>query len=575
MRTGRRMGHGGMLIALMGLLVLAGGAAGAAVDLGPDLVLFNGKIVTMDGRSSVVEALAVKDGRFVTVGSAREVLVLATPRTQRVDLRGRAVIPGLYDTHNHMLSTGIARRRVDLSRARSIQDVLDAVAARVRASRPGEWIVASGGWHEGLLRERRFPTREEIDRVAPNNPVYIPRGGHNAVVNSLAFKLAGITKDTASPGGGGVFVKDVRTGELTGHVIGEPAFSRILRLIPPLPQPELVEILREVTALYNAAGITSVIDPGLRTPHELRAYQAAWQQGKLTVRVNAMIRIEPRAISAEEAIRRIDQWWVSTGFGNDMLRISGIKMSLDGGVETGYMREPYAHFDDPQHPRGIQSFPTEALKQVVLAAAQRGWQVGIHNVGDAAIDSFLEAMEFVDRQVSLKGRRFTLIHGMMARPEQLQRVKALDLVVTGQHALNYRLTGGFLRYWGPERAARSIPFRWFLDAGLTVGAGTDSPVGPYDPFLAMWGMVTRQTAAWGARGPEQRVTVAEALRMYTTGSAYVAFEEGVKGSIEPGKLADLVVLSDDLLTVPTDRIKDVKPVKTMLGGRWVYEAPGS
>ncbi|MBI2368735.1 MAG: amidohydrolase [Deltaproteobacteria bacterium] len=535
MRTGRRMGHGGMLIALMGLLVLAGGAAGAAVDLGPDLVLFNGKIVTMDGRSSVVEALAVKDGRFVTVGSAREVLALATPRTQRVDLRGRAVIPGLYDTHNHMLSTGIARRRVDLSRARSIQDVLDAVAARVRASRPGEWIVASG----------------------------------------LAFKLAGITKDTASPGGGGVFVKDVRTGELTGHVIGEPAFSRILRLIPPLPQPELVEILREVTALYNAAGITSVIDPGLRTPHELRAYQAAWQQGKLTVRVNAMIRIEPRAISAEEAIRRIDQWWVSTGFGNDMLRISGIKMSLDGGVETGYMREPYAHFDDPQHPRGIQSFPTEALKQVVLAAAQRGWQVGIHNVGDAAIDSFLEAMEFVDRQVSLKGRRFTLIHGMMARPEQLQRVKALDLVVTGQHALNYRLTGGFLRYWGPERAARSIPFRWFLDAGLTVGAGTDSPVGPYDPFLAMWGMVTRQTAAWGARGPEQRVTVAEALRMYTTGSAYVAFEEGVKGSIEPGKLADLVVLSDDLLTVPTDRIKDVKPVKTMLGGRWVYEAPGS
>jgi predicted amidohydrolase YtcJ len=469
-----------------------------------------------------------------------------------------------------MKTTGLNFFAVDLAGTRSVADVLQAIAARAATTPAGVWVVASSRWHESQLAEQRFPTRAELDRVAPSHPVWIPRGGHNRVVNSEAFRRAGITRDTPNPPGG-TYVRDAG-GELTGHIIGAPAFGRIARLLPRPTRAREAEALGRAVKAFHAAGITSVIEPGLPAD-EMGAFQSLWSRNELTVRVNAMLRVFPGTSKAEldRALDAIRGAGFATGFGDEWLRLGGIKFTADGGVETSYLREPFAHADDPTAPRGKPHASPENMLAVCRLAVALGWQMGIHCVGDAGIDQVLDAYAAVHATHPLPGRRWTLIHMMRARPEHFVRAREMGLVITAQQPLMYALGAGFVKYWGPTRAAECEPLRTYLDSGLPVGGGSDSPVTPYQPLLGIWSSVTRETELAGVQGREYAISMADALRWYTRGSAYAAFEEEWKGSLEVGKLADLIALSVDPLQASPAEVRDAKVLLTMVGGRIVHD----
>ncbi|MBX5492060.1 MAG: amidohydrolase [Chloroflexi bacterium] len=537
----------------------------------PDAVLLNARIHTFDTENRTVEALAIKNGRVLALGDTATIRALAGPDTVQYDLAGLTVVPGFYDSHNHLRATGLNFFAVDLSGARSVADVLAAIAARAAITPAGEWIVASSRWHEGGLAERRFPTRAELDRVAPDHPVYIPRGGHNVVTNSLGFARAGIDESTPNPPGG-TYVRDPSTGELTGHIIGRPAFGRLARLLPQPTREQEREALRAAIRAYHAAGITSVIEPGLE-PAEFAAFQGLWASGELTVRTTAMLRVFPGTTDAElaRALETIRGLAFATGFGDQWLRLGGIKFTADGGVETSYLREPFAHADDPEEPRGKPHASLENMVAVCQLASELGWQMGVHCVGDAGIDLVLDAFEAVHAHSPLQGKRWTLIHMMLARPEHFVRARAMDLVITAQQPLTYALSAGWVKYWGRERAANNEPLRAYLESGLAVGNGTDSPVTPYDPLLNLWSCATRETQFEGVLGPEWAIPLADALRWYTRGSAYTAFEEQYKGSLAVGRLADLAALTVDPLAAAPEEVRDAQVLLTMVGGRVVHD----
>ncbi|PYM15439.1 MAG: hypothetical protein DMD81_15040 [Candidatus Rokuibacteriota bacterium] len=537
----------------------------------PDVVLLNARVRTMSAAAPLAEAIAVKHGRIMAVGDTAAIRALAGAGTVQHDLAGLTVIPGFYDSHNHLRQTGLNFFAVNLAGARTIAEVLAAIKARAAITPSGEWVVASSRWHESQLGESRFPTRVELDQVAPNHPVMIPRGGHNRVVNSLAFARAGITRDTPNPPGG-TYVRDQATGELTGHVIGAAAFMRIQRLLPSPTSAREREALVNAIKAYHAAGITSVIEPGLE-PREIAAFQRLAQSGELTVRVNAMLRIFPGTTQdeLERALATVRGVGVTTGFGDEWLRLGGIKFTADGGVETSYLKEPFAHADDPSSPRGKPHASVDNMRAVCLLANELGWQMGIHCVGDAAIEQVLDAYGAAHAVSPLTGKRWTLIHMMRARPEQLQRAKTMGLVITAQQPLMYALAGGFVKYWGSTRTAECEPLRMYLDSGLPVGGGSDSPVTPYQPLLGLWSSVTRETQLAGVQGAEWAIPMADALRWYTLGSAHTAFEDDLKGTIEPGKLADLVALSVDPFAASPTEVRDAKVLLTMVGGRIVHD----
>ncbi|MGI8549255.1 MAG: amidohydrolase [Dehalococcoidia bacterium] len=536
-----------------------------------DRIYYNGRVHTLDQHETIAEAIAIAGSRVLATGQTAAIRSLAAPKAKVIDLRGRAVVPGLIDSHNHMLRTGLNADLVDLSGARSIGEVL-AVLKRAAASRPhGDWVTSSSRWHESQLHEARFPTRVELDLAIPAHLVLIRRGGHNIVSNSLTLRLAGIDESTTDPPGG-TYVRDA-SGRLSGHVIGGPAYSRITRRLPPENDAALLSGVRRAMHLFHAAGLTGVIEPGL-TPAEMRAYQELHENGELGIRTVVMPRLAPGTTEEEleQAVAALKALPLRTNFGDAMLKIGGIKIGADGGVETNYLREPYAYADDPAAPRGKPQVTAENLAAFCTAAAGLGWQVGIHCVGDAAIDLVLDAYEEADRHDSIGARRWTLIHMTLARPEHFERSRKLKLVLAVQQPLIYALGAGWVKYWGQERAAAASPMKAYLESGLPVGGGSDSPVTPYEPLLGIMSSITRATHLAGVLGPEWGISAADALRLYTTGSAYCSFDEKVRGSLEPNKLADLVVLEADPLRVNPTEIADIEVVQTVVGGKVVFSA---
>ena len=555
-------------------LVLAPALTGASslVVHYPDMILYNGKVATVDKYFSIAQAVAIRDGKFLAVGKNTNIFALAGRGTLKIELKGKTVLPGLIDSHNHMEEAGEALYKVPLGKAKTVADALALIKEWVVKTKPGEWI-RGGGWHPlAQLQEKRYLTRWEIDSVAPDHPVFLPTVGHFVMVNSYAMKLAGITKDTPNPTGGEI-QRDPVTGEPNG-VLAEAAIPLVSNVVPPWPFDLKVKMYKDAMKTFNSAGLTGTVI-GVTDPESFKIYQHIWANREATMRVSLMYCPTGEAIPTES----LDEWGriirgigCYSDFGDDWLSFSGIKLIVDGGMtlKTAYMRDPYPH--DPSY-YGSFLIPPERLNKLVAICNRYNWRVGIHCVGDAAIDKVLDAYEYANKEKSIMGRRFILIHASLMQPDQMERAKKLGVRVDLQNNFMWDKAATVERFLGKEKANRACSTKWMIDhMGIgSIGAGTDYPVNTYNPFVNMYVMVTRKDPNGVVYGADQAITREEALRLYTNGSAAYSFKENVKGSIEPGKLADLVVISHDILTCPEESMKDIQAVMTIVDGKIVYE----
>jgi predicted amidohydrolase YtcJ len=533
-----------------------------------DLVLLAGRVLTLAAAAEPMEGLAVREGRIVALGDSATLREHVGPTTEIVDLRGRTVLPGFIDSHNHMLWAGLTVIRPALDQARSVDDVLG-IVARAAAERPaGEWIVAAPAWHVHDLRERRHPTRHELDRVAPLHPVFLASYVHDASVNTAALACCGIDARTPDPDGGSI-ERDESTGEPTGVLREGPALWLVEQHVPSLTTAEMARAIAVMGQCYWEAGLTSILDPAL-TPREMRAYSYLWRTGDLPLRTTMLLRLDAEPGLAP-GLALLDDWGVASGFGDDSLKLGGVKVFLDGAITkgAGMLETPYA---DSPHPTGIQAMDGDTLLALVRRAHEYGWQFTAHSSGDRAVRVLLDAYETVHHEQPLADRRFQAIHAHLSRPEDRARARALGVVVVPQPvAISRAAWTGIL---APGEADRLWPLRSYLAEGVHVAGSSDAPLHPYQPLRGIWSAVTRQVEASGAvHAPEQRLSRLEALRLFTQGGAYATFDEARKGTLEAGKLADLVVLGEDPLTCPEADLKDLPVLLTAVGGRIVHRSP--
>ena len=552
-------------ILVLAALIGCGGGPGSTPA--PDRILYNARVVTLDPASTIAEAVAIRDGRFLAIGETGKMRSLAGPTTDEIDMEGRTLVPGLGDNHFHGIGGGPG---VDLSQARSLADVHDAIAGRAAAVAPGDVIVTNSDWHEGQLAEQRLPYRGDLDQAAPDNPVVVVRGGHEYVLNSAALKRWDITEATPEPEGG--LIGRDEAGRLNGELVDR---AKDLVRLPRRPRPDYEESLLALADEHrqlNEAGLTSV-RYGSGSPDRYGMLLDMKGRGMLTIRTSVLLRLGG---STDPAVldETFSDWGIGPDDGDEWVRVAGIKLGVDGGFEGGLLREPYqAPWDGEEGFSGLQTFATEPYIALVRALNERGWRVATHAVGDAAIDLVLEAYEAAHRDSPITERRWVIEHAFVSQPDQLPRIKELGLHISAQNHL-YLAAPSLRKYWGSERADGVTPVRTYLDAGLEVSLGTDSPVVPFPAMWVLYHFITRNTISGGVAGADQRIGREEALRLSSLGNALLTFEEEDKGSIEVGKLADLIVLSEDITTIPEERIENIEVLLTMVGGEIVYRESG-
>jgi predicted amidohydrolase YtcJ len=528
----------------------------------PDLILDRGRIVTVDAGFTIAEAVAVTNGSITAVGRSADVRAVAGSSSRVIDLAGQMVLPGLMDNHLHGAGGGPG---VDLSRTRSIADVLRAVSARVSTTPADGLVVSNSDWHEAQLAEQRLPLRDDLDRVAPRHAVVLVRGGHEYILNSTALARWKVDEKTREPAGGRI--SRYMDRRLNGELV-----DRAKDLVS-LPRPAARSIderiqdrIRDYEKLH-AAGLTTVRHPGISIA-DYRLLQEMQRRGVLTMRVRALLR--PSG-SADAVLRTLDESGIRQGEGDDRLRIDGVKLAVDGGFEGGLMRDPYAKpFDEDGTFRGLQTIERASFVSLVRGLNQRGWRVATHAVGDAAMDLVLDAYEAAHRDRPIVGQRWTVEHAFIGRADHLPRLRALAVAIAAQDHL-YLAGPSLVKYWGRDRAFLTTPVRTYLDAGLLVSSGTDAPVVPYPPLWTLYHFVSRDTLTGGVMGSAQRVTRQEAIQLATINNARLMGDETAHGSIEVGKLADLVVLGDDILDGPDTRIRDARVMMTIVGGKIVFD----
>jgi predicted amidohydrolase YtcJ len=540
----------------------------------PDAIFINGKFVTADSEFRIASAVAILEGLFLAVGTSEEIRSIAGPSTMVVDLQGQTVLPGLIDTHAHVERAGLLNSTVQLNEVTSVEQALARISEYAAKLPRGRWLRGAQ-WHPiSQLAEKRFLTREELDRAAPHNPVCLPIG-HFTLVNSKALALAGITKDTADPDGG-IIHRDKATGEPNG-TLEEAAEDLVHNLLPDWSDDERDEQLKFAMQYFNGFGLTSAISAAV-DPATLRAHQRVRQRGQASLRISAMYAptggLNPN-MTTEEWELFFSRIGAASDFGDDWLSYSGVKLQIDGGMtlRTAAMRDGYP--DDPLYKGTIVIEPTR-FNALVATANRYGWRVGVHAVGDAAIDRVLDAYELADAERSIKGRRFIVIHGSLMRRDQMERARTLDVRVDAQTTFLWDKAAVVARFLGEETANRAFPMRTMIDVmGLdAVAQGTDYPINVLSPFVNMYVMVTRRDKNGDVFGAGERISREEAIRLYTSSAARYSFSEGKTGSIEPGKYADMTVLSDDILTVPEEAIKDIVAVRTIVEGQTVFERKG-
>ncbi len=533
-----------------------------------DLVLRGGKIVTMNPKQPQAEAIAIVGRRIARVGSDREIEEMIGPNTRVIELRGRLVVPGFIESHGHLLGLGQSRLILDLRGTRSAEEVAERVARKAREAKPGEWILGRG-WDQNEWPRKDFPTHEVLDRVAPRHPVYLTRvDGHAAWVNRRALELAGITRETADPPGGRL-IRDAR-GRPTGVLI-DRAMNLVARLIPPRSREENKRALLLAIEECLRSGITSFHDAGA-SREAIELYKELLREGALRLRLYVMISGRDEALLREYVERGPE-----IGLGEHHLTIRAIKLVADGalGSRGAALLEPYA--DEPTQ-SGLLLLSEEEIYQIARRALASGFQVNTHAIGDRANRVVLNAYERAFREFpNVRDPRFRIEHAQILDEADIPRFARLGVIASMQaiHATSDMP-------WVPARLgearAREGAYVWrkLLQSGARIANGSDAPVEPLNPLLGFYAAITRQDERGNPPGgwfPDQRMTREEALRSFTLDAAYAAFEEHLKGSLEPGKLADLVVLSKDIMTIPPAEILRTEVDLTLVDGRIVYERP--
>jgi hypothetical protein len=538
---------------LVVLLVAAVLLASCAYREEADLILTGGKVAVVDDAFSVHETIVVRDGRVLAVGDAGLADRFEVART--IDLDGRLVVPGFNDTHTHI--SGSARRHVDLAGTESIAEIQALVRAKAAEMGEGEWITGYG-WSEDELAEQRRPLRHDLDEAAPRNPVLLTRAGaHSAVANSLALELAGIDESTPQPEGG-VIERD-ESGELNGVIRERQGI--VGRLVPDATPGELreshVQVLRDQLGL----GITSIVQAGV-SPEGFTAWQSIYEEfGEDLPRAT----VQPFWNGA----KRLAERGYEPGWSDDRFRVGAIKVLVDGGFTgpAAYTIEPYRGRPDY---RGLLNVPEDELRALVMEANSLGWQMGFHAIGDAAIqltvDAFVEALEANPRQ----DHRHYLNHFTVAPPvETLDLMAEHAIAIVQQPNFTYTLEGRYVENLDGYRLAHNNPVKTPMEHGVFMALSSD--ILPIDPRVGLYAAVTRKGMSGRVFGPDEAITIEEAIRGYTANGAWVTFEEGTKGTLEPGMLADMVVLSEDLLTIDPEGIMDVEVDMTIVGGAVLYE----
>jgi len=535
-----------------------------------DLVIRARAIYSMAADRTIFRAIAIRDEWIVAVSEDPHGLDgLITSGTHLVDDAELTLLPAFDDSHNHFMLAAQNSMLVPVDRARSLAEFLELIRQRAARTPAGAWIKTSDAWHEVNLQEGRLPTAPELDEATRDHPVLVRRGGHVAVANSLALQLGGITPQTPDPQGGTI----VRfpDGTPTGVLIEGPAHAPISTLVPPATFEQMVAGLQQACQDYNACGIGTVRDP-LVTREQMPIYQALWERGELTVRSRILLTPALGPATVAERIAQIEGFAVRSGFGDDLLKIWGLKFGLDGGAEGGALEQPYVN--NPNF-RGHLLWTPEDLFEVANVAVRQGWRIGTHVVGDRAVRTALDVYEQVNREnPGLRPGTLVLEHAFLANAEQRARAIRLGVPITVQHPLLYTLAPILLAGWGEERTREVMSVRAWLEEGASLAAGTDYPVSSYQPLLAIWGMVTRGTQQAGIQGPEYAIDQYTAVRLYTAAGAELDGESQRRGTLQPRRLADLVGYRADPITCPVDDLPHLQPVFTVVGGQAVYDPDG-
>ncbi|MGH7674464.1 MAG: amidohydrolase, partial [Gemmatimonadales bacterium] len=545
---------------LFGILTLA--LTGSLSAQHADLLVTNARIYTADAVRPLVEALAIRGGRVVFAGSQRGAVVLAGPRTERLDLGGRTVIPGMVDAHAHLVGLGQALRTVDLVGTTSYAAVIERVVARAKTARPGEWIRGRG-WDQNDWRDKAFPTHEALSRALPDHPVYLTRvDGHAALVNARALALAGVTAATPDPEGGR-FLR-AADGRPTGVLI-DRAQSVVGAVMPQASREELREATLAAIAEANRWGLTGIHDAGVG-PEAIAGYEDLARAGRYNLRNYVMIRAD------DETLERFFRRGPQAALFSERLWIRAIKISADGalGSRGAALLEPYS--DDPGN-TGLLTTPPERIQRVAVRALQTGFQLNVHAIGDRANRLVLDAFEAALAAVPVADHRFRVEHAQVLDERDLPRFARLGVIpsMQGSHQTSDM-------YWAPDRLGATrvrgaYAWRSLLNTGVVIPNGSDFPVEVVNPLVSFHAFVTRQDAENYPPGgwyPAQRTTRDEALLSMTLWPAYAAFMEAESGSLSPGKFADFVVLDRDIMTCAVEDILKTNVVMTVLGGQFVY-----
>jgi predicted amidohydrolase YtcJ len=540
-------------------------------ELGADLILVNGKVVSVDSEETVAEAVAVKGGRILKVGSSQEVEAIAMSSAKIIDLTGRTVLPGFVDSHEHVMRRGMMLDWVNCKSPpmETIQDIIDALAAKAAEKPDGEWVI--GNWFdETKLSDGRWPNRYDLDEATYRHPIYLGRaGGHNAVANSLALEAAGISKDTPQPEGGHFGMDE--SGEPTGRLDERAVMNMVRGRIPQPDEEETVRLLVKNWSTIEESllswGITTVHEAHIKAPEAL-AYQKLDGAGRMRVRVGLML--DGMAPYDGYATSDLARQGLRTGFGwSDSLYVIGVKIGIDGamGSLTASLREPYAN--DPEN-YGINRVTQEELTREMVALHKTGNRACIHAIGDWAIDIALNAVEEAVKGSPWEEHRHRIEHAGYVRLDQLVRMARLGVAVSASIGFCYPIGDSHIAALGEDRLCGYYPMKGFKEHGIVAGGNSDG-FGENWPITGIAGCVTRRSSGGSYLCREQAVSVMDAIRAYTVNGTFLEGTEDEKGSLEPGKLADMVVLDRDILTVDPLDIINTKVLMTIVGGEVVYE----